>query len=311
MSLRPAHALPALLLEHANLRPARFTFDDGQDVGIGDKRCAGEDVAAVFFDEQHLAQRELGPRFARGPFKIDEPARRDSHLSARGLDDGVHFRPLCKREILLSKSFSCKGLAESAQYITAGATSNGVDLVALLCSIRVGSWVEAAEGRVNMIRTPAIAAISAILSCGGLIACSSPTTPGAAIDLTGTWAGTASDAGPVRWTITQTAGRITGTSMLIEASTGGVVVTGSIDGTLDASQALTFEQVIGLFQFPATGPWSQYWPVGFDTTGTVTLRGGNQLVGRYIGSVNMLRSPPGPLGQGGPFTNGTLTLTRQ
>src|SRR5256885_950353 len=64
MSLRAAHALAALLLEHANLRSARFAFDDRFHAGVGDERRAGRDFAAVFFDEQHLLERELGARFA-------------------------------------------------------------------------------------------------------------------------------------------------------------------------------------------------------------------------------------------------------
>ena len=126
--------------------------------------------------------------------------------------------------------------------------------------------------------------------------------------------GSASDAGPVRWTIIQTAGTVTGTSTLIDVSTGSTVVTGLIKGTLATSgvnQTLAFEQVIEFFQFPAMGPWSQYWSMGFDTTGSLTVSGGNQLIGRYLGSASNLRSPPGPLGSGGPFTNGTLTLTKQ
>jgi hypothetical protein len=142
----------------------------------------------------------------------------------------------------------------------------------------------------------------------------SPSAPSPSVDLTGTWVGTAFDAGPVRWTIAQTMSTLTGTMTLLDVSTGATVVSGQINGATtasDASQTLTFEQKIAFFQFPLVGPWSQYYATGFDTTGTLTLRGNNQLTGSYLGSANMLRSPPSPPGAGGPFTNGTLALTKQ
>jgi hypothetical protein len=143
-----------------------------------------------------------------------------------------------------------------------------------------------------------------------LVGCS-PTTPSQPVNLTGTWTGTESDAGPVRWTITQTASSVTGTMTLLDATTQATVVSGSIMGTTatsGASQTLTFEQRVDFFQFPLG---SQYYAMGFETTGTIALRGGNQLAGNYLGSANMVRSPPSPRGTGGPFTNGALMLTRQ
>ena len=102
--------------------------------------------------------------------------------------------------------------------------------------------------------------------------------------------------------------------MTLFDSSGAVVVNGSISGTTAASsggQTVTFEQGIDFFQFPLVAPWSSYWQMGFDTKGTLTLRGNNELVGGYLGSANMLRSPPSLPGSGGPFTNGMLTLTKQ
>ena len=151
--------------------------------------------------------------------------------------------------------------------------------------------------------------VTAALTFGVLIGCS-PSAPSSCVDLTGTWVGTASDAGPVRWTIVQNACDITGTATLVDASSGADVVTGSITGKL-VRQTLTFEQSIAFFQFPTDGPWSRYWSAGFHTTGTLTPRGSTQLAGSYIGSAQALRSRPGPKGSGGPFTNGTLTLTRR
>jgi hypothetical protein len=157
------------------------------------------------------------------------------------------------------------------------------------------------------MRRFARAAISLALA---LVGCS-PTTPSQSVNLTGTWTGTESDAGPVRLTMTQTASSVTGTMTLLDANAGATVVSGSITGTTagsGANQTLTFEQRVDFFQFPLG---SQYYAFGFDTTGVIALRGTNQLTGDYLGSANMLRSPPSPRGTGGPFTNGTLTLTRQ
>ena len=47
--------------------PRVLAVDDGDDARVGDERRAGEDFAAVLFDEQHLVERELGARLAGGP----------------------------------------------------------------------------------------------------------------------------------------------------------------------------------------------------------------------------------------------------
>ena len=36
------------------------------DAGVGDERGAGEHLATVFFDEQHLSERQLGAGLAGG-----------------------------------------------------------------------------------------------------------------------------------------------------------------------------------------------------------------------------------------------------
>src|SRR5262245_42160925 len=56
VSLRPALALAALLLEHADLRPARLAFDDAHDAGVRDVRRSGQHFAAVLFDEEYLLE---------------------------------------------------------------------------------------------------------------------------------------------------------------------------------------------------------------------------------------------------------------
>ena len=59
MTLGPAHALAALLLEHADLRAARLAVDHAEDAGIGHEGRAGEHFAAVFLDEQHAVDADF------------------------------------------------------------------------------------------------------------------------------------------------------------------------------------------------------------------------------------------------------------
>src|SRR5262245_33070732 len=96
MPLGPAHALAALLLEDADLRAARFAVDNRHHLGVGDVGCAGEDLAAVCFDEQDLFDRQLLTRFADGSVDGDKAARGHLGLTAAVLDDRVHVRHLCK-----------------------------------------------------------------------------------------------------------------------------------------------------------------------------------------------------------------------
>src|SRR6185295_14355283 len=58
MAFGAAHALPALLLEDPDLGAARLAFDNRKDASVLDKRGAGQNLAAVLFDEQDLAERE-------------------------------------------------------------------------------------------------------------------------------------------------------------------------------------------------------------------------------------------------------------
>src|SRR5262245_61043495 len=91
MALGPAHALPALLLEDPDLGTARFALDDRQDASVLDKRGAGEDFAAVLFDQEDFADRELRTRCARRPVDRQDAAGGRFMLTSAGLDDCVHF----------------------------------------------------------------------------------------------------------------------------------------------------------------------------------------------------------------------------
>src|SRR5262249_27823131 len=108
VSFGPAHALASLLLEHANLRTARLALDDGVDLRVGHKRGAGEHLAAVLLDEQHLFERHVRSGFGNRAGNHDERARRHSHLMRDGPDDCVHSRHLCKRDILPAAHGKCK-----------------------------------------------------------------------------------------------------------------------------------------------------------------------------------------------------------
>src|SRR5215471_3876294 len=109
MTLGPAHALPALLLEDADLRPARLTFDDCDDLRIRDKRRARQHFAPVFFDEQHAAERYFRAGFAGRAVERRETAGGHAHLAPAGLDDCVH---ICTYPKPLSYSEKGRGLLQ-------------------------------------------------------------------------------------------------------------------------------------------------------------------------------------------------------
>src|SRR4029078_7929168 len=81
------------------------------NAGVGDKRRPGQDLAAVFFDDQHLIEGEFGARIAGGAIQGRDAAWRHLDLMAAGLNYCGHNRHLCKRDSLLPKSLRCKGLA--------------------------------------------------------------------------------------------------------------------------------------------------------------------------------------------------------
>jgi hypothetical protein len=90
MSLRPAHSLSALLLEHANFRSAPRTFDDAHDAGIGQKRRAGVNCAAILLDHQYLNERDFLADLAGRAVDGDRCARAHFDLAACRLNDRVH-----------------------------------------------------------------------------------------------------------------------------------------------------------------------------------------------------------------------------
>src|SRR6185436_951320 len=110
MTLGAAHALPALLLEHPDFRSARRALDDPHDTGVGHERSAGEDFAAVFFDEEDLTDRELRPRRARRPVDGEDAAWGYLVLTSAGLDDCVHVH-LCKLIVYRPRPSAVKPLS--------------------------------------------------------------------------------------------------------------------------------------------------------------------------------------------------------
>ena len=72
MTLGPAHALTALLLENADLRAARLAVDDADYLCVGDKWRTGDDVAAIFLDKQHLLKGELSALLAQCAVHFDD-----------------------------------------------------------------------------------------------------------------------------------------------------------------------------------------------------------------------------------------------
>src|SRR5882672_10568968 len=101
-----AEALAPLLLEDAQLRPARLAVDDANHLRVGDKRRAGDDVARVLLDEQHLLEGELLARFTCGSVDLDDSSRSDLDLAAARLNNRVHELPLYRTQQGLCKGFS-------------------------------------------------------------------------------------------------------------------------------------------------------------------------------------------------------------
>ncbi len=92
MALRLAEALAAALLEDADLRPALFAIDHAGHLGVGDKRCAGEHLAAFLLDEQHLIDRDFLAGFGREVVHGDDRSGGDLDLAAAALNDCEHVR---------------------------------------------------------------------------------------------------------------------------------------------------------------------------------------------------------------------------
>src|SRR5918993_4948442 len=81
MAARLPETLTALLLEHANLRPARFPVDDADHFGVDDKGCAGKHLAAVFFEKEHLVEGDFLADFGLEAVHGDHRARVHLHLT--------------------------------------------------------------------------------------------------------------------------------------------------------------------------------------------------------------------------------------
>src|SRR5207245_1765609 len=104
-------ALAALLLEDADFRAADFALDHGHDLRVGDEWRAGENLAALVFDDQNLLERELGTRFTGRTGQGRKAARRHLDLMAAALNDCVHNRHPRKRGSVLPKWLKRKQLA--------------------------------------------------------------------------------------------------------------------------------------------------------------------------------------------------------
>src|SRR5262249_23773977 len=110
MTFGSAHTLAALFLEDSDLGTASLAFDDRHDAGVSDERRAGDDLAGVFFKEQHLLEGQLGPRLASRAVDGHEAAGRDLDLTTTRLNDCVHHWHLYKTVSVHSRWFRCKEL---------------------------------------------------------------------------------------------------------------------------------------------------------------------------------------------------------
>src|SRR5436190_9783005 len=97
MSLGAAHALTALLLEHADLGAARLAVDHTDHPGIGDERRAGEDLAAILLEQQHAVDADFLTRLGIHAINGDHGARRHLDLAPAALNHCEHSPPLRRR----------------------------------------------------------------------------------------------------------------------------------------------------------------------------------------------------------------------
>src|SRR5262245_5444205 len=136
--LRPAHALAALLLEDADLWSASLAVDDADDPGVGDKRRAGEHLAAVLFEHQHLVDAHFLAGLDIDAVHGDDRPGRHLDLPSAALNDCEHVQlpkaprqassttgkaSRVTRKVLRSKhlrvwSVLVDGLAEAGHYKT-------------------------------------------------------------------------------------------------------------------------------------------------------------------------------------------------
>src|SRR6516225_6108922 len=90
MPLGVALCLPALLLEHADLRPARLRIHDADHLHVCDKRCPGEHFAPVLLEEEDAIDADLVAGLRVEPVDLDDAAGGDLHLPPAALNDSEH-----------------------------------------------------------------------------------------------------------------------------------------------------------------------------------------------------------------------------
>src|SRR2546428_843699 len=107
MAFRAPLALPALLLEDPDFRPARLAVDDAHHPGASHKRRAGDELAAVLGEKQHLLEGHVRAAVARGAVNLHRRARRNLYLPSAGLNNRVHreILPDWKHMIITASSY--------------------------------------------------------------------------------------------------------------------------------------------------------------------------------------------------------------
>ena len=123
MSLGPAHALAALLLEDADLRPARFALDDGRDLALATYGAPASTSPPSFSTSSTSPNVTSAPALADRAVDGREAAGRDPHLPAARLNDRVHvglFESLPKGSSLQPNRHSAQACRESGTTFLAG-----------------------------------------------------------------------------------------------------------------------------------------------------------------------------------------------
>ena len=89
----PPHALPAFLLEDADLRTSHLAIDDPDDSSIGDEGRPGHHRTIGLLDEENLTEGHFLTAPGLETVDNDRVTRHDLDLPPAALNDGVHVHP--------------------------------------------------------------------------------------------------------------------------------------------------------------------------------------------------------------------------
>ena len=160
----PPHALPAFLLEDADLRTSHLAVDDPDDSSIGDEGRPGHHRTIGLLDEENLMEGHFLTSPGLETVDNDRATRHDLDLPPAALNDGVHVHPFrrstdgtCERApSALEETTSVLLLRENVKTVRPAPRSSALELRSrYLRSMRVPRivWVLSALRNVGRSRS--------------------------------------------------------------------------------------------------------------------------------------------------------------